>query len=178
MNALNNLKAAEQAFKEATAEKHYYIIGNAANEWKRTEIPEMVFNEETQAYEYELTITTTDYFAIVDKVLTPDEDAADSDWSDFNTNHRYAIAAGDNEAKVGEAIQLIKVNGTMVLKDAGTYHLSMTKDLLLTITATTGIQTITGAEAADGAYYNMQGVRVAQPTKGVFIHNGKKVVVK
>ena len=30
----------------------------------------------------------------------------------------------------------------------------------------------------DGAWYTVQGIRVDKPTKGVFIHNGKKVVIK
>lgn len=30
----------------------------------------------------------------------------------------------------------------------------------------------------DGAYYNLQGVKVLRPQHGVFIHNGKKVVLK
>lgn len=31
--------------------------------------------------------------------------------------------------------------------------------------------------AADGVYYNLQGIRIANPTKGLYIHNGKKVVL-
>ena len=27
-------------------------------------------------------------------------------------------------------------------------------------------------------YYDLQGRKVAQPTKGLYIHNGKKVVIK
>ena len=297
---IDNLKSAEAKFIEATR-PHYYIIGNAANGWSRTEIPEMVYNDKTQRYEYELTTTDKDYFAIVDKVLTPDEDAADADWSDFNTNHRYALAEGDQEAKIEEEMQLIKVNGTLVLNAAGTYYLSMDKDLKLTIIKAPEVEEITVAKAleiiaaledgkktdveykvkgfvvgdpdfqrkadetlygnvnlnmadekdgtttltvfraksydneafteetislikagdevvfqgklqkyvkndtmtpelvsgwlisvtssgtgikaisadvTDGAWYTIQGVRVAQPTKGVFIHNGKKVVIK
>ena len=30
----------------------------------------------------------------------------------------------------------------------------------------------------NGAYYNLNGVKVENPTKGVYIHNGKKVVIK
>ena len=41
----------------------------------------------------------------------------------------------------------------------------------------TGITTI-GIDNNDGLWYNFQGVRVNQPSKGVYIHNGKKVVVK
>ena len=42
----------------------------------------------------------------------------------------------------------------------------------------TGIKTVNAETLSEGAWYTIQGVRVAQPTKGVFIHNGKKVVVK
>ena len=31
---------------------------------------------------------------------------------------------------------------------------------------------------SDGVYYNLQGLRVDKPGKGVFIRNGKKVVIK
>ena len=34
------------------------------------------------------------------------------------------------------------------------------------------------AAADDAAWYTLQGVRVAAPQKGIFIHNGKKVVLK
>ena len=43
----------------------------------------------------------------------------------------------------------------------------------------TGIEAVKKAETvADGAYYNLAGQRVAQPTKGLYIVNGKKVVIK
>jgi hypothetical protein len=41
----------------------------------------------------------------------------------------------------------------------------------------TGIKTVK-ANAENGAYYNLAGQKVANPEKGVFIHNGKKVVIK
>ena len=45
--------------------------------------------------------------------------------------------------------------------------------------ASTGIKTVSTARGkADGAWYNLQGMRVEKPSKGVFIHNGRKVVVK
>ena len=44
---------------------------------------------------------------------------------------------------------------------------------------TTGIDAVKGSEfTVDGEYYNLAGQRVAQPTKGLYIVNGKKVVVK
>ena len=43
----------------------------------------------------------------------------------------------------------------------------------------TGISAIESAGIAeDGIYYNLSGQRVAQPTKGLYIVNGKKVIVK
>lgn len=42
----------------------------------------------------------------------------------------------------------------------------------------TGISTVPNSVSASDVYYNLQGVRVANPQKGVFIHNGKKVVIK
>ena len=34
------------------------------------------------------------------------------------------------------------------------------------------------SEAQNGEFYNVAGQRVAQPTKGLYIVNGKKIVVK
>ena len=42
----------------------------------------------------------------------------------------------------------------------------------------TAIQGVTTTATTDDAWYTLQGVRVAQPTRGLYIHNGKKVVVK
>ena len=43
---------------------------------------------------------------------------------------------------------------------------------------TTGISVIPQTKPADDAYYTLQGVRVAAPTKGIYIHKGKKIIVK
>ena len=43
-----------------------------------------------------------------------------------------------------------------------------------------GVKTVNTNEVKtdNNAWYTIQGVRVAQPTKGVYIHNGQKVVIK
>ena len=44
---------------------------------------------------------------------------------------------------------------------------------------TTGIDEVRGKmEDVRGEYYNLAGQRVAQPTKGLYIVNGKKVILK
>lgn len=42
----------------------------------------------------------------------------------------------------------------------------------------TGIQTVTDAQPTDNIYYDMQGRRISRPEKGIYIQNGKKVMVK
>lgn len=43
----------------------------------------------------------------------------------------------------------------------------------------TGInQTMVKANLQDGAYYTLQGMKTNKPAKGIFIHNGKKVVIR
>ena len=42
----------------------------------------------------------------------------------------------------------------------------------------TGIEAVEAAKSFDGAFYNLAGQRVSQPTRGLYIVNGKKVVIK
>ena len=41
-----------------------------------------------------------------------------------------------------------------------------------------GINSVSENVNANDSWYNLQGQRVAQPTKGIFIHNGKKYIIK
>ncbi len=43
---------------------------------------------------------------------------------------------------------------------------------------TTGIETVKANQTQNGEYFNLAGQRVAQPTKGLYIVNGKKVIIK
>ena len=40
---------------------------------------------------------------------------------------------------------------------------------------TTGI-TVINVKKADNTYYNLQGMKVENPSKGIYIYNGKKVI--
>lgn len=44
--------------------------------------------------------------------------------------------------------------------------------------STTGITKVTADDKANDSYYTLSGVRVAAPAKGVYIHQGKKIIVK
>ena len=45
-------------------------------------------------------------------------------------------------------------------------------------TAIENITEATDENKGDGYYYDLQGRRVQNPTRGIYIHNGKKIVVK
>ena len=55
---------------------------------------------------------------------------------------------------------------------------SSVKELSLSFAGATAINGIENAKTADNAIFNLAGQRVAQPTKGIYIVNGKKVFVK
>lgn len=42
----------------------------------------------------------------------------------------------------------------------------------------TGIESITTTHPADGIIYNLSGQRVTTPTRGIYIKNGKKYIIK
>lgn len=41
-----------------------------------------------------------------------------------------------------------------------------------------GISNVSAEVVEDGSYYTLQGVKVAQPNKGIYIKNGKKIIIK
>ena len=57
-------------------------------------------------------------------------------------------------------------------------NMAMVFDDLIDGNETTGIKELETEVLNDNKYYNLQGVEVAYPVKGIYIHNGKKVIVK
>ena len=97
-----------------------------------------------------------------------------------------ATAVGANEAYVlkGGQFHLVTVASTV---PAGKAYLlatdvktpELTLDFDGTGDITTGIENVEAQKGfLDGEFYNLAGQRVAQPTKGLYIVNGKKVVIK
>lgn len=83
--------------------------------------------------------------------------------------------------KLGEKVGFALVESGIVIP-AGKAYLEVTKG---TAAAkffgldgeATGINSVKTAKA-DGAYYTLEGVKTTKPIKGLYIHNGKKIVVK
>lgn len=57
-------------------------------------------------------------------------------------------------------------------------NMEMIFDDLIEGNETTGIKELETEVLNDNKYYNLQGIEVAYPVKGIYIHNGKKVIVK
>lgn len=88
--------------------------------------------------------------------------------------------------KSGTGVAFYKFTATkpaagIVYLDPEYINLSATAPDFLTFDfgGTTGINAVNGSEfKVNGEYYNLAGQRVAQPSKGLYIVNGKKVIVK
>lgn len=92
-------------------------------------------------------------------------------------------------AEVGDAVGAtygyIDYNGQLLGNkyDDGTLPESLAKialvfDDLVDGNEVTGIKELEAEDLNNDKYYNLQGIEVAHPVKGVYIHNGKKVIVK
>ena len=57
---------------------------------------------------------------------------------------------------------------------AGQNNISVTLSLT---SGTTAIESVNGNRMEDGAYYTLNGVKVSNPSKGLYIKNGKKVII-
>lgn len=82
--------------------------------------------------------------------------------------------------KIGDKVGFAKVAKDVVIP-AGKAYLEVTKSTGAKFFGldgeATGINSVKTAKA-DGAYYTLEGVKTTKPVKGLYIHNGKKIVVK
>jgi len=65
-----------------------------------------------------------------------------------------------------------------VVQDVTAFSCNVTAFQLPITPVVTAIRTIKNDAHVNGFYYNLSGQRVEHPTKGIFIQNGKKIVVK
>ncbi len=84
-------------------------------------------------------------------------------------------------AEVGKTVTMSTdgTNATVVLEDRNTYKFSFNPETLaLTVDKTSGVADIEAAEEVPAVYYNLQGVRVANPENGLFLEVRGNVVRK
>ena len=143
------------------AEMPYFIYNDNDTE---VEVSIVVSTEEADAVEYD-----SDHFkgTLVDKTFT-DEDMEECDHYVLNGGSSFVWVKDAGTLAAGKCwVQLEK-------SPANARALSIVFE-----GETTGISTVkTAADTKDAAVYDLQGRRVMQPTRGLFIVGGKKVVVK
>ena len=123
-----------------------WIVGDGDGGWSTDanlpNLKAMTFNEETQAFEYEVEVNAADfYFAF------GDVESADS-WDAFTNEHRIAVRDNEGVNVVeGQPIQLNYTKGDASMyissETPGKYTLSVTKDLMLSIKKTGEIEPVT-----------------------------------
>ena len=86
---------------------------------------------------------------------------------------------------VGATYGYIDYNGQLLGNDysesnipAQHAKMALVFDDLVDGNETTGIKELETKKMNNNKYYNLQGIEVAHPVKGIYIHNGKKIIVK
>lgn len=87
---------------------------------------------------------------------------------------------------VGATYGFIDYNGQLLGNEDGDNEIMPTRyakmalvfDDLVDGNETTGIKELETKKMNNNKYYNLQGIEIAHPVKGIYIHNGKKIIVK
>ena len=87
---------------------------------------------------------------------------------------------------VGATYGFIDYNGQLLGNEDGDNEImpaqfakmALVFDDLVDGNETTGIKELETKKMNNNKYYNLQGIEIAHPVKGIYIHNGKKVIVK
>ena len=91
------------------------------------------------------------------------------EWDDANNKPMFSKAAAN-----GATLRANKAYLSTAYAVGEARALSVSSDAI----ETTGISNVQGSSVKAQGYYNLNGQRVSQPTKGLYIVNGRKVVVK
>lgn len=122
--------------------------------------------------DYNFAVTSKDGDELPPNNLVAATKAVTSD----DANYKYFALTTLSDGKVGFAVVKEGVNipagkaYLKVIKSTGAKFFGLDGEA-------TGINSVKTAKA-DGAYYTLEGVKTTKPVKGLYIHNGKKIVVK
>jgi hypothetical protein len=96
----------------------------------------------------------------------------------FDKDATYTKATGDHEVGDLRCLSAKSLYIVGKVNDASKLTVVFEGDEDFDANETTGIKDVKSINANDGVIYNLQGVRVNNATKGIFIQNGKKYVIK
>ena len=106
-----------------------------------------------------------------------DDNGMEISWGSVKGDGSTIYAFGKKNSKVGFILV-----GNNVTIPSGKPYIAIAgggaRDFLGFDDETTGIEAVEQAVKADNQYFNLAGQRVTQPTKGLYIVNGKKVIIK
>lgn len=164
-----------------------YLVGNFGDtHWDTTDPVEMTKDGDKFSVEAELKAAKTGmedgYFSFVT--------AKGASWDDVNGSDRYGAKTKDEAITVSTDVEYEKFAAGVNASAANSWTLKAGK-YVFTIDfekgvvrvepkTSTGVENISAAGEAAAEYYNLQGVRVANPANGIFIRiaNGKAVKVR
>lgn len=115
------------------------------------------------------------------KSLSSDPDYSLSYTNAFFKGSGTGVAGGNGPYNyILKGDQFYLANGNVVAENKAYLQLTVAASAspLIFEDEISGINAITTVKAENGAYYNLQGVKVANPGKGLYIRNGKKFIVK
>ena len=167
--------------EQPVVEEGFFLVGDF-NDWNQTaEGGRLAFDESDKLEGVEL--AAGDEF----KVIAFDEDGTIWFGGQDENNVGYFLLNND---LMGQGIMTVQGNSgaNFRVEEAGTYNiqLAVLRDfngavfMIVTKEDPSAISTVGVDSKADNAYYNLMGVKYnSMPTvPGIYIHNGKKVVVK
>ncbi len=159
--------------KDAETDENVKALSEAINKAKEVYNTAVFKNEVVKAIEdlqaaeevYQIAVAKKDLAALIEtaNALIEGKDATDANVVALKT------VIGQVTEVAGKADVTLQE-----LKDA----LAALQAAIDTYNQTTGICGVDAENADNGAWYTLQGVKVNKAQKGVFIHNGKKVVLK
>ena len=92
----------------------------------------------------------------------------------------YVIGGKEIHEVIGDGVNVGQYKGWIIMENVPVAPTSARSADFISFadSETTAIETVKQDVKANGEYFNLAGQRVAQPTKGLYIVNGKKVIMK
>lgn len=151
----------------------FFVIGNlAVGDWNPGMGVELTKNGNIFEGDAEM---TGGYFSFTEK-LSP----VSGDWNQIG--QRYGAAANDQETHLNSPLPFQKGENAFNIWDYSEYPQNVHfvvdfENMTVTISTATGVEDIAIDAAAPAEYYNLQGIRVAQPESGklYIVKQGEKV---
>ena len=160
------ITGATESSKFEIASKGYNIVGGYANQVENaTNVPSWDTTDSQASTNLYSTVFGTN--TLTDGVIAPIVKTAGFEGSALKT----AVADAGWDATTARVDVTVDQKGTTRGENAtaGAYAMNLT----------TGINAMTTVDKADNSYYTISGMKVAKPAaKGLYIHNGKVVIVK